>query len=315
MMSFSIARQPRDRSARKLRPALEGCESRLLMSGATISGTTYQDISGDGTYTDVSRMPGVTIDLTRTGSSTVLQKLTTDASGNFSFTGLAPGNYTVQQVLPSGYIPTGAWYGYSDIVSGNDNEVAKDFEDYKLTPPPTIDHLAYTVTTPAGKSSTVSSLSGNVQQGDTVKATFHLETPSPMTLVAYSAPNGDFDTTNLQKQVIFSEASSKTGTGSESLTVTVPDGYFQVDFVSGLAIAHLETNSNVSYHAQDRFIDGDDGGNQVASKPDALVPVDVTTTPAIVTPSKMSKMVAPAVTILAAVPDVASPSDSLARKH
>jgi SdrD B-like domain len=310
MMSFSIARQPRIRSVRKLRPALEGCESRLLMSGATISGTTFQDISGDGTFTDVSRMPNVTIDLTRTGSSTVLEKLTTNSSGNFSFNNLAPGNYTVQQVLPSGYIPTGAWYGYSDTVSGNDTEVAKDFEDYKLTPPPTIDHLAYTVTTPAGKSSTVSSLSGNVHQGDTVKATFNLETPAQMTLVAYSAPNGDFDTSNLQKQVIFSEASTKTGTGSESLTVTVPDGYFQIDFVAGLAIAHLETNTNVSYHAQDRFIDGANGGTQVAPKPAAVVPVDVTTTPVIIAPS-----VAPTVAILAADPDVASPSDSQARKH
>jgi SdrD B-like domain len=294
-MSFlTLTRQNRlrsNRTTRKVRLDVEGCESRKLMSGATISGTAFQDLSGNGTFTDDAALANVTIDLYRSGSSAVFEHASTNSSGNFSFTGLAPGNYTVQQVLPKGFLPTGALYGYPVTVSGNQVAPGKDFEDFKLEPLPTLSNLTFTLTTPAGKSTTVKTLDGNVKQGDTVTAKFTLDTAAQMTLVAYTAPNNDFDTSNLQKQVIFSESSAKTGTGAETLTVKVPNGYFQVDFVEGSAIAHLATNSNVLYHAQDRFIDGATGGTQV-------------------TPAVMPSVVVPLVT-----DDLATPSVMVARKH
>jgi hypothetical protein len=123
------------------------------------------------------------------------------------------------------------------------------------------------VTTPGGQATTVSTLKGNVQQGDTVAATFTLSAPATLSLVAYTAPNADFDTQNLQEQKVF-DATTLSGSGTETLTVHVPDGYFQVDFVAGLPINHLDTNPNVLYHPQDRFIGGAHGGTQ----PDELPP-------------------------------------------
>ena len=117
------------------------------------------------------------------------------------------------------------------------------------------------MTTPSGKSKAVTSLGGNVQQGDTVTASFDLKTAEQITLVAYTAPNTGGAAADLQKQRIFAEASTS-GAGKETLKVKVPDGYFQLDFVAGPAIDHLDTNPNILYHAQDRFIDGLRGGTQ-----------------------------------------------------
>jgi SdrD B-like domain len=249
------------RTSRKLSLAVEGCESRQLMSGATISGTTFQDLAGNGAFTDVSRLPCVNVNLYQKGSSTVLEHVSSDKNGNFSFTNLAPGSYSVQQVVPKSFLPTAALNGYPVTLAKGQTVSGNDFEDFQLEPLPVLGNLSYIVTTPGGKSSTFSSLNGHVQQGDTVTAKFKLCMPETITLVAYTAPNGDFNTSNLQQQVIFSQATAK-GSGSESLKVTVPDGYFQIDFVAGLAIDHLATNPNVLYHAQDRFIDGQQGGTQ-----------------------------------------------------
>ncbi len=324
MTYFPFVRQAQNRQTRmtrKLRLVVERCESRQLMSGATISGTTVQDLSGAGTFTDDAKLPGVTIDLYRSGSSAVFEHTTTNANGNFSFTNLAAGNYSVQQVVPKNFLPTGANNGYPVSLSSGQTAPGKDFEDFKLSPLPTLTNVSYTVTPPGGKAMTYSSLDGHVQQGDTVKAKFNLGTADKMTLVAYKAPNGDFNTSNLQKQVVFSEASTNGATGSESLTVTVPNGYFQLDFVAGSAIDHLATNPNIMYHAQDRFIDGATGGTRlapaVAPAPAAvIVPATVsdntTPVPSVVT---MSTMVVPQVTVLAAVPDVLTPGGTVARKH
>jgi hypothetical protein len=83
-----------------------------------------------------------------------------------------------------------------------------------------------------------------------------------LTLVSYTAPNTGGTAADLQQQRIFAEASMSGATGEESLTVKVPNGYFQLDFVAGPAIDHLATNSNILYNAQDRFIDGLRGGTQ-----------------------------------------------------
>jgi len=236
-------------------------------------------------------LPNVTIDLYKSGSSAVFEHTTTNSSGNFSFTGLSAGSYTVKQIVPASFLPTGALDGYPVSLASGQTAPGKDFEDFELTPLPKLSNLSFTVTTPAGKSTTVSLLQGYVQQGDTVKATFNLLTPAELTLVAYKSPNGDFDPSNLQQQVIFSEASTSGGTGSETLKVTVPDGYFQVDFVAGSAIEHLETNPNITYHAQDRFFFGANGGTQLA-------------------PAVVANVVMPLVE-----DDLATPSDTLARKH
>ena len=87
--------------------------STVSIGSMSISGTKYQDMTGSGFAVGNTQQAqgGVTIDLytsvpTGTNSGYVAQT-TTASNGTFSFSGLTPGTYYVQEVVPSGYIQTG----------------------------------------------------------------------------------------------------------------------------------------------------------------------------------------------------------------
>ncbi len=71
----------------------------------SISGTVFTDVNGSGTFD--SSDPGVagrTVFVDVDGSGTAdgtNPQTTTDSNGNFTFTGLAPGTYSVKEVLPN----------------------------------------------------------------------------------------------------------------------------------------------------------------------------------------------------------------------
>jgi serine-aspartate repeat-containing protein C/D/E len=69
----------------------------------SISGTVRTEVEGD-CQTDPNATPisGVTIQL-RDAGGTVIATTTTDANGNYLFSGMPPGSYSVHQVLKSGY--------------------------------------------------------------------------------------------------------------------------------------------------------------------------------------------------------------------
>jgi uncharacterized repeat protein (TIGR01451 family) len=95
------------------------------LSVAPISGTVFIDRNRDGVLdalpTD-GRLPGVTLTV-RAGNSCagpVLQTVQTDASGNYSFSGLTAGQtYTVCQVQPAGYGEGGVLPGGSATAGSN----------------------------------------------------------------------------------------------------------------------------------------------------------------------------------------------------
>ena len=72
---------------------------------ATISGTKFNDANGNAVR-DAGEpgLSGVTIQLKPSSGPTLTA--TTDASGNFSFTGLAPGTYALSEVVPAGFVQT-----------------------------------------------------------------------------------------------------------------------------------------------------------------------------------------------------------------
>lgn len=73
--------------------------------GAAVSGTKFNDADGNGARdTGEVGIAGVTIRLTP-ASGTALTT-TTDSSGNFSFTGLEAGSYTLSELVPSGFVQT-----------------------------------------------------------------------------------------------------------------------------------------------------------------------------------------------------------------
>jgi hypothetical protein len=107
----------------------------------------------------------------------------------------------------------------------------------------------------------------DVKEGDVVTVTFDTPMCAPTTefsLVSYAAPNGNFNSWNVDHQQEWGDATGTfTGAGHHSLTVTVPDGYFQLDFVRGAAIDDFATGER--YHKDGRFIAGVTGGCKVVS--------------------------------------------------
>jgi protocatechuate 3,4-dioxygenase beta subunit len=69
-----------------------------------IRGYHFEDLNGNGADDDETRSDGVTITLAGTDGlgNSVSSSTVTDADGDYGFTGLLPGTYTVTQTLPSG---------------------------------------------------------------------------------------------------------------------------------------------------------------------------------------------------------------------
>jgi hypothetical protein len=278
-----------------------GSEPEVVTGGGSISGTKYNDLSGNGflPYGGIADpvLPGgangtpVTINLylesnnqsglqnTGLNSDTLVGQTTTDASGNFSFGNLPAGTYYVQEIAPSGWLQTGGGpkttadgntYYTVTVTGNNDSHGGNNFDDFhEICNTSEFTNICYTVVDCYGHVTHPSTLNNNVSQGATVTVSFTWSgtVGDNATLVSYIAPNGNFNTSNLQGQMIFqkSTVAFMTGKTHYSLTVTVPNCYYQLDFVCGLAIDHLATNPNVYYHAQQRFIDGDQGGCQVCA--------------------------------------------------
>ena len=91
----------------------------------SISGTIWNDANSNDVIDagETGRFAGVTVNLV--SGSTVLQTTSTDANGNFTFTGLAPGTYTVQVTdtggVLNGYYETVArsWQRTVDVTGAN----------------------------------------------------------------------------------------------------------------------------------------------------------------------------------------------------
>ena len=272
----------------------------MPVGGISISGTKYLDLTGNGFTSDDTPQAGVTIDLyqaTSSGGQTLVASTTTGSNGTYSFTVSAPATYYVQESVPSGYIQTGGGPGgsagdsdYTIVAAAGHSYSGYNFDDY-LIPTCTPTNVSYKVTTPSGCSQTVTNLAGNTQQGDTVTVTFTV--PSGMndqlTLVSYIAPGSSFSDSTAYEQVIYQQATGTFAPGTHSLTVSIPNSDYQIDFVCGPAIAQLEPNqnndaygpdsANVLYHAEDRFISSDNGGTTAPNPMPAPSPSPTTPAP------------------------------------
>ncbi len=83
---------------------LFGNQSQVVAT-ASISGTKFNDSNGNGTRdTGEPGLAGVTIQLKPSSGPTLTA--TTDASGAFTFTGLAAGTYVLSEVVPAGFVQT-----------------------------------------------------------------------------------------------------------------------------------------------------------------------------------------------------------------
>jgi hypothetical protein len=127
-----------------------------------------------------------------------------------------------------------------------------------------VSHISFTVTTPSGQQTVVTNLRGHTQQGDTVTAHFTISPwagPTVVSLVSYDAPGPTFDPSTASQQTLVQDATGTLGAGPQSLTVTIPSNYYQIDFVVGAAINQFgPAGSNIFYSAQWRLLSADNGG-------------------------------------------------------
>jgi hypothetical protein len=94
------------------RTNLEPLEPRYVLSGGAIAGAVFHDLNGNGTQDGgESGLGGATVflDANKNGALDGGETATTTlADGSYGFSGLAAGDYTVAQVLPTGWLQTAA---------------------------------------------------------------------------------------------------------------------------------------------------------------------------------------------------------------
>ncbi|QEH38894.1 Serine-aspartate repeat-containing protein D precursor [Aquisphaera giovannonii] len=93
------SKMPRARRTRRdrLAPRVDACEGRLLMATGFLQGAVTVGTTGQG-------LAGATILLHRLDAAAADRTTTTDASGNYLFTGLDAGSYRLTETPPTGYV-------------------------------------------------------------------------------------------------------------------------------------------------------------------------------------------------------------------
>ena len=115
-----------------------GAVFELVAQPSQIAGTVWADTNHNGTLDPgETGLAGVTVFLDLNGDGKLDPgdpTATTDSSGNYTFTGLHPGTYTVRQVLPDGYAAT-APRSYSETVrlGAGENAAGPNFGDVRIS--------------------------------------------------------------------------------------------------------------------------------------------------------------------------------------
>ena len=266
------------------------CE-RVTVSGTSIGGIKYFDVTGNGLTADDTPMAGATFsvyaDADHDNDNTLdaadgpaVATATSAANGTFSLSlgSLPSGTYFLKENPLSGFVQTGPalpLYYTINVVAGSQNGgYIYKFADAEICDQTEIDKtsLYYTVSGPGiCGTETVSDLRGNTFEGDTVTVHF---TPTStgageqVSLVSYTAPGSSFDANTASQQMIFmanTDAITAAQVGKpQTLTVVLPNCDYQVDFVCGAPIDHFgPAGSNIFYSAQGRLFSADNGGTQL----------------------------------------------------
>jgi hypothetical protein len=250
---------------------LEPLADRIVPAFGSISGTVYQDLTGNGLTSDDTGLGGVDVRLYRDANRDgVLNRGDwrigqdeTAADGSYDFNWLRAGTYFVVEKERCRLVRTAPTLDeYRTVELGDGAQVARqDFAFFRKLNRAAMDDFHFTIVSPDGTERTVQDLRGNTNAGDTVIAHFRIEwwsRPVPVSLVSYTAPSPDFDPETAGKQEIFENATGTFGPGWHSLTVHIPDTHYQVDFVLGPAIDQFgPAGSNIFYSPQCRLLSAD----------------------------------------------------------
>ncbi|HEY2587375.1 MAG TPA: Ig-like domain repeat protein [Tepidisphaeraceae bacterium] len=197
---------------------------------STISGRVANDLTGNGFSSDDTGLGGWTVNLFLNGATTPVATTVSAADGSYSFANLAPGSYSVQEVLPAGWTETGGNGGYQ-VTAVNANAFSGvDFDNFQDV---SVSGTVYQDLTGIGFSADDKPMSGVtvnlfVDGGATPVATFT------------SASDGTYSFVNL-------------GPGSYSVQEVVPAGYSQTGGVGGYALAAV-SGQNASGDNFDNYL-------------------------------------------------------------
>ena len=240
----------------------------------TVPNTTVVAMGTATTLTDTATLSGgygetgtINFTLYAPNGSTVLDTQTVTVSGNGIYS--AP-NYGLSASAAAGVYQWDATYN-----GDGNNGVATDTNDaseqvWVVNPCCNLTGITYSVYNPStGVTTTPTDLRGNTAQGDTVSATFTVPTGDydQLSLVSYTAPESSYYADDADLQVVHQSITEVYGPGTHTIgPVTLPNSFYQVDFVCGSVIATLGVNSSDTYSAQSRLISADNEGvNPVGS--------------------------------------------------
>ena len=185
-------------------------------------------------------------------------------AGNGSYT--TPTGYSLSSSAPAGVYQWDASYSgdANNNATSDNNDPAEQVT--VVSPCCNLQNVAYSVYNPSNMTTTTpTDLSGNTQQGDIVTVTFTVPAGDydQISLVSYNAPEPFYNPDDANLQTIFQSVTQVEGPGTHTLSVALPTNFYQLDFVCGTVITTLgpeATNPNNFYHAQNRYIDGDNAG-------------------------------------------------------
>ena len=203
----------------------------ILLS--SIAGTVYEDLNNDGVHdAGEAGIAGVEVVLTGTDDlgNPVSLTTTTDADGNYSFTDLRPGTYTVTETQPAVYLD-----GIDTAGSSGGDATTVNDEISAITLPAFTDAVDYDFgeLPPASISGTVVDDFGDPIPNTTITLTGTDDLGNPVTIVTTTDANGDYSFTDLRP-------------GDYTVTETQPTGYGDGGETAGSAGGVTTTNDVIA---------------------------------------------------------------------
>jgi hypothetical protein len=179
----------------------------------------------------------------------------------------------VQEVVPTGYVQTGSGPNglagstyYTISATWNTTYGSNNFDDF-MVPTCTPTNVSYSIDN-NNSFTTVTNLRGATQQGESVTVTFTVPAGmnDTLTLASYTAVGPTYSASTAYEQQLFDVATGTFAPGTHTLTVLIPNCYYQIDFICGTAINQLvpttggPDSANIAYAAENRLISADNSG-------------------------------------------------------
>lgn len=247
-----------------------------------ICGRKYEDRDGDGTD-DCGTDPGlggITIRLWADDGDDILEydedfllacTETAQGTGKYHFNdvSLPVGTCFVEEVCPPGYeqtAPCELGYHVIEVDADCERVICTGLDFGNTQTGDCYECVAGSITDVhySMGDQQFDDLGGNTQQGATLTVTFTIPegySDIQVSFVTYTATQPYFDADEAHNQRVFDFDTSFFDAGTHTLTVTIPNCFYQVDLVCGPILWQLgPAGSDNFYSAQNRLIDSDNGG-------------------------------------------------------